>query len=123
MLPSPTSSSTTSPDFFLLGHGLVAAHAAGRSAPGRRLLQLAFALLNAPGHAASLGVFPWLLSLPQGTPAVSCARASALATSPVPSGQCGLTVAGGQTRAFYISTALGVTFPFNIIVGIPLSWP
>ena len=103
--------------FFLLDMGIVA---------GQRLRELketgafliAFALLSPPVHAAAgLGV-ALLLHLPQGDALlfmVLCASASYIA---VPAAMR-MTVPQANP-SLYITASLGLTFPFNIVVGIPL---
>lgn len=103
--------------FFLLDMGIVA---------GQRLRELkatgafliAFALLSPPVHAAAgLGV-ALLLHLPQGDALlfmVLCASASYIA---VPAAMR-MTVPQANP-SLYITSSLGLTFPFNIVVGIPL---
>jgi hypothetical protein len=79
---------------------------------------IGFALLM-PLVNASLGLaIAWLLHLSQGNAllfAVLCASASYIA---VPAAMR-MTVPEANP-SLYISTALAVTFPFNIILGIPL---
>jgi hypothetical protein len=103
--------------FFLLDMGIVA---------GQRLRELqatgafliGFALLSPPLHAiAGLGV-SLLLHLPQGDALlfmVLCASASYIA---VPAAMR-MTVPQANP-SLYITASLGLTFPFNIVVGIPL---
>lgn len=103
--------------FFLLDMGIVA---------GQRLRELqatgafliGFALLSPPVHAAAgLGV-SLLLHLPQGDALlfmVLCASASYIA---VPAAMR-MTVPQANP-SLYITASLGLTFPFNIVVGIPL---
>lgn len=103
--------------FFLLDMGIVA---------GQRLRELqatgafliGFALLSPPLHAiVGLGV-SLLLHLPQGDALlfmVLCASASYIA---VPAAMR-MTVPQANP-SLYITASLGLTFPFNIVVGIPL---
>jgi len=103
--------------FFLLDMGIVA---------GQRLRELqatgafliGFALLSPPLHAAiGLGV-SLLLHLPQGDALlfmVLCASASYIA---VPAAMR-MTVPQANP-SLYITASLGLTFPFNIVVGTPL---
>lgn len=103
--------------FFLLDMGILA---------GQRLRELqatgafliGFALLSPPVHAAAgLGV-SLLLHLPQGDALlfmVLCASASYIA---VPAAMR-MTVPQANP-SLYITASLGLTFPFNIVVGIPL---
>ncbi|MCT0198258.1 sodium-dependent bicarbonate transport family permease [Synechococcus sp. CS-1325] len=103
--------------FFLLDMGIVAAQ---RLSDLRRAgaFLIGFALLM-PLFNAAVGLgLSRLLGLPQGDALlfmVLCASASYIA---VPAAMR-MTVPEANP-SFYISTALGVTFPFNIIVGIPL---
>ena len=103
--------------FFLLDMGLVAAQ---RLQDLRRAgaFLISFALV-APLVHAGLGLgLSMALGLNQGDTLlfmVLCASASYIA---VPAAMR-MTVPEANP-SFYISTALGVTFPFNIIVGIPL---
>jgi hypothetical protein len=103
--------------FFLLDMGIVA---------GQRLRELkatggfliAFALLSPPVHAAAGLVVSLLLRLPQGDALlfmVLCASASYIA---VPAAMR-MTVPQANP-SLYITSSLGLTFPFNIVVGIPL---
>ena len=103
--------------FFLLDMGIVA---------GQRLRELkatggfliAFALLSPPVHAAVGLVVSLLLHLPQGDALlfmVLCASASYIA---VPAAMR-MTVPQANP-SLYITSSLGLTFPFNIVIGIPL---
>jgi len=103
--------------FFLLDMGIVA---------GQRLRELratggfliAFALLSPPVHAAVGLLVSLLLHLPQGDALlfmVLCASASYIA---VPAAMR-MTVPQANP-SLYITSSLGLTFPFNIVVGIPL---
>ncbi|MEB3167083.1 MAG: sodium-dependent bicarbonate transport family permease [Cyanobacteriota bacterium] len=103
--------------FFLLDMGLVAAQRLGdlrRAGP----FLVGFALLAPPVHAlAGLGLSR-LLGLAQGDALlfmVLCASASYIA---VPAAMR-MTVPEANP-SLYISSALAVTFPFNVVVGIPL---
>jgi uncharacterized protein len=103
--------------FFLLDMGIVAAQ---RISDLRRAgaFLIGFAVLM-PLFNAAVGLgLSRLLGLPQGDALlfmVLCASASYIA---VPAAMR-MTVPEANP-SLYISTALGVTFPFNIIVGIPL---
>ena len=103
--------------FFLLDMGIVA---------GQRLRELretgafliAFALLAPLVHAAVGLALAVLLHLPQGDALlfmVLCASASYIA---VPAAMR-MTVPQANP-SLYITSSLGLTFPFNIVVGIPL---
>jgi len=103
--------------FFLLDMGLVAAQRLqGLRKAGSFLI--GFAVL-APLVNASLGlVIAKVLGLPQGDALlfmVLCASASYIA---VPAAMR-MTVPEANP-SLYISTALGLTFPFNVVIGIPL---
>lgn len=103
--------------FFLLDMGLVAAKRI-KDLQKTGAFLIGFALLM-PLVNASLGLaIAWLLHLSQGNAllfAVLCASASYIA---VPAAMR-MTVPEANP-SLYISTALAVTFPFNIILGIPL---
>ncbi|MEB3264738.1 MAG: sodium-dependent bicarbonate transport family permease [Synechococcus sp.] len=103
--------------FFLLDMGIVSAqrlHDLRRAGP----FLIGFAVLAPLVHAGIGLVLARLLGLPQGDALllmVLCASASYIA---VPAAMR-MTVPQANP-SLYISTALGVTFPFNIVVGIPL---
>lgn len=103
--------------FFLLDMGLVAARRI-KDLQKTGFFLIAFALLI-PLLNASIGIaIARLIGMPQGNAllfAVLCASASYIA---VPAAMR-LTVPEANP-SLYVSTALAVTFPFNIIVGIPL---
>jgi uncharacterized protein len=103
--------------FFLLDMGIVAAQRLRELRDAGAFL-IGFALLAPLLHgAAGLGVAV-LLHLPQGDALlfmVLCASASYIA---VPAAMR-MTVPQANP-SLYISTSLGLTFPFNIVVGIPL---
>ena len=103
--------------FFLLDMGIVA---------GQRLRELrdtgafliGFALLSPPVYAAVGLAIALMLQLPQGDALlfmVLCASASYIA---VPAAMR-MTVPQANP-SLYITSSLGLTFPFNIVVGIPL---
>jgi len=102
--------------FFLLDMGIVAAQRLGDLRRAGAFL-IGFALLAPLVHAgAGLGIAA-LLGLPQGYALlfmVLCASASYIA---VPAAMR-LTVPEANP-SLYISSALAVTFPFNVVVGIP----
>ena len=104
--------------FFLLDMGSVSAqrlHLLLRAVP----FLIGFAVGAPLVHAAVGLVVARALSLPQGDALlfmVLCASASYIA---VPAAMR-MTVPQANP-SLYISTALGVTFPFNIVVGLPLS--
>lgn len=103
--------------FFLLDMGLVAAQRLGdlrRAGP----YLIGFAVIGPLLHGMLGLVVGRLLGLPQGNVLlfmVLCASASYIA---VPAAMR-MTVPQANP-SLYISTALGVTFPFNVVVGIPL---
>jgi hypothetical protein len=103
--------------FFLLDMGLVAAQRLGdlrRAGP----YLIGFAVLGPLLHGMLGLLVGKLLGLPQGDVLlfmVLCASASYIA---VPAAMR-MTVPQANP-SLYISTALGVTFPFNVVVGIPL---
>ncbi len=103
--------------FFLLDMGLVAAKRI-KDLEKTGVFLIAFAIMVPILNAAiALGIAK-LIDMSQGDAllfAVLCASASYIA---VPAAMR-LTVPEANP-SFYISTALAVTFPFNIIVGIPL---
>jgi len=103
--------------FFLLDMGLVAAQRLQDLRKAGSFL-IGFAIL-APLVNAMLGLgISRLLGLPQGDALlfmVLCASASYIA---VPAAMR-MTVPEANP-SLYISTALGLTFPFNVVVGIPL---
>jgi hypothetical protein len=103
--------------FFLLDMGLVAARRI-KDLEKTGTFLIAFAILI-PIVNAGLGLgIAKLIGMPQGDAllfAVLCASASYIA---VPAAMR-LTVPEANP-SLYVSTALAVTFPFNIIVGIPL---
>jgi len=103
--------------FFLLDMGIVAAQ---RIQDLRRAgpLLIAFAILAPLVHAAVGLALSLALSLPQGDTLlfmVLCASASYIA---VPAAMR-MTVPQANP-SLYISSALGVTFPFNVVIGIPI---
>jgi hypothetical protein len=103
--------------FFLLDMGIVAAQ---RIQDLRRAgpLLIAFAILAPLVHAAVGLALSMALSLPQGDTLlfmVLCASASYIA---VPAAMR-MTVPQANP-SLYISSALGVTFPFNVVIGIPI---
>jgi len=103
--------------FFLLDMGLVAAQRL-RDLRQTGPFLVAFAI-TAPIVHAFIGLFiAKLLGLPQGDALlfmVLCASASYIA---VPAAMR-MTVPNANP-SLYITTALGLTFPFNVVVGIPL---
>ncbi|KYC40070.1 sodium-dependent bicarbonate transport family permease [Scytonema hofmannii PCC 7110] len=103
--------------FFLLDMGLVAARRI-KDLQKTGAFLISFAILIPIVNAAIGLVIAKLIGMPQGDAllfAVLCASASYIA---VPAAMR-LTVPEANP-SLYVSTALAVTFPFNIIVGIPL---
>ncbi|MBE9029745.1 sodium-dependent bicarbonate transport family permease [filamentous cyanobacterium LEGE 11480] len=103
--------------FFLLDMGLVAAKQI-KDLKKTGVFLIAFALLMPLGNAALSLPIAYVIQMSQGDAllfAVLCASASYIA---VPAAMR-MTVPEANP-SLYISTALAVTFPFNIIVGIPL---
>ncbi|AFY37689.1 protein of unknown function DUF897 [[Leptolyngbya] sp. PCC 7376] len=103
--------------FFLLDMGLVAAKRI-KDLQKTGVFLVSFAILIPIVNAAIGLVISKLINMPQGDAllfAVLCASASYIA---VPAAMR-MTVPEANP-SLYVSTALAVTFPFNIIVGIPL---
>ena len=102
--------------FFLLDMGIVAAQRLQDLSKAGWFL-IAFSILAPLLHAVVGLALAVALDLPQGDALlfmVLCASASYIA---VPAAMR-MTVPQANP-SFYISTALGVTFPFNVVVGIP----
>ncbi|MEB3266617.1 MAG: sodium-dependent bicarbonate transport family permease [Cyanobacteriota bacterium] len=102
--------------FFLLDMGIVAAQRLGELRRAGAFL-IGFALLAPLVHAAAGLAIAAALQLPQGDALlfmVLCASASYIA---VPAAMR-MTVPQANP-SLYISSALAVTFPFNVVVGIP----
>jgi hypothetical protein len=103
--------------FFLLDMGLVAARRI-KDLQKTGIFLISFAILI-PIVNAVIGIaIAWLIEMPKGNAllfSVLCASASYIA---VPAAMR-LTVPEANP-SLYVSTALAVTFPFNIIVGIPI---
>jgi len=103
--------------FFLLDMGIVAAQRL-RDLQKAGAFLIGFSLLAPPLHALVGLLLSVLLGLSQGNTVlfmVLCASASYIA---VPAAMR-MTVPQANP-SLYISTALGLTFPFNVVVGIPL---
>jgi hypothetical protein len=103
--------------FFLLDMGLVAARRI-KDLQKTGVFLISFAILIPILNAGVGLVIARLINMPQGDAllfSVLCASASYIA---VPAAMR-LTVPEANP-SLYVSTALAVTFPFNIIVGIPL---
>lgn len=102
--------------FFLLDMGLMAA----RNLPqvrGKSPWLVAYAVLGPVVHAAlALGV-AWLLGLPQGDAALLMVLAASASYIAVPAA---LRYAIPEASpSLYFGLSLGITFPLNILVGIP----
>ncbi len=103
--------------FFLLDMGIVAAQRLGELRQAGAFL-IGFALLMPLFNSAvGLGV-SWLLHLPPGDSLLFMVLSASASYIAVPAAMR-MTVPQANP-SLYISTALAVTFPFNIIVGIPL---
>ncbi len=103
--------------FFLLDMGIVAAQRL-RELRATGAFLIGFALLSPLVHGAAGLAVALLLHLPQGDALlfmVLCASASYIA---VPAAMR-MTVPQANP-SLYITSSLGLTFPFNIVVGIPL---
>jgi len=103
--------------FFLLDMGIVAAQRL-RDLRQAGAFLIGFSLLAPPVHALLGLLVSVLLGLGQGNTLlfmVLCASASYIA---VPAAMR-MTVPQANP-SLYISTALGLTFPFNVVIGIPL---
>ena len=103
--------------FFLLDMGIVAAQRL-RDLRQTGAFLIGFSLLAPPVHALVGLLVSVLLGLSQGNTLlfmVLCASASYIA---VPAAMR-MTVPQANP-SLYISTALGLTFPFNVVIGIPL---
>ncbi|MCP9839795.1 sodium-dependent bicarbonate transport family permease [Synechococcus sp. J7-Johnson] len=103
--------------FFLLDMGIVAAQRVADLKRAGAFL-IGFAVLM-PLFNAGVGLaVSWLLGLPQGDALLFIVLSASASYIAVPAAMR-MTVPQASP-SLYISTALGVTFPFNIIVGIPL---
>jgi hypothetical protein len=103
--------------FFLLDMGLVAARRI-KDLQKTGIFLISFAILIPIVNAVIGLAIAWFIGMPRGDAllfAVLCASASYIA---VPAAMR-LTVPEANP-SLYVSTALAVTFPFNIIVGIPI---
>ncbi|GAB4233766.1 MAG: sodium-dependent bicarbonate transport family permease [Stanieria sp.] len=103
--------------FFLLDMGLVAARRI-KDLQKTGIFLISFAILIPIVNAVIGLAIAWLIEMPKGNAllfSVLCASASYIA---VPAAMR-LTVPEANP-SLYVSTALAVTFPFNIIVGIPI---
>jgi hypothetical protein len=103
--------------FFLLDMGLLAA----RSIPqvrGKSPLLIAYAVLAPLAHAAAALVLARALALPAGDAALLTVLAASASYIAVPAV---LRYAVPEANpSLYVALSLGITFPMNIILGIPL---
>jgi hypothetical protein len=103
--------------FFLLDMGLMAA----RNLPqvrGQSPWLLAYAILGPLTHASIAFILAWLLHLPQGDAILLMVLASSASYIAVPAV---LRYAIPEANpSLYFGLSLGVTFPLNILLGIPL---
>jgi len=103
--------------FFLLDMGLLAARNIG-SLRGRSPLLLAYALLAPPFHAGLALALAWLCGLGAGDGALLMVLAASASYIAVPAV---VRVAIPEAHpSLYFGMSLGLTFPVNILVGIPL---
>jgi hypothetical protein len=103
--------------FFLLDMGLMAA----RNLPqvrGHSPWLLAYAVLSPLAHASLALGMAWLLQLPQGDATLLMVLAASASYIAVPAA---LRYAIPEANpSLYFGLSLGVTFPLNILLGIPL---
>jgi uncharacterized protein len=103
--------------FFLLDMGLVAARRI-KDLQKTGVFLISFAILI-PIFNAAIGLFiAWLIHMPEGDALLFCVLCASASYIAVPAAMR-LTVPEANP-SLYVSTALAVTFPFNIIIGIPL---
>lgn len=103
--------------FFLLDMGLLAARNLG-TLRGRPPLLLAYALLALPVHAALALGLAWLCGLGAGDGALLMVLAASASYIAVPAV---VRVAIPEANpSLYFGMSLGLTFPVNILAGIPL---
>jgi hypothetical protein len=103
--------------FFLLDMGLMAA----RNLPqlkGKSVVLLAYAVLAPLVHASLALGLAWMLGLPAGEAALLMVLAASASYIAVPAV---LRYAVPEANpSLYFGLSLGVTFPLNILLGIPL---
>jgi hypothetical protein len=103
--------------FFLLDMGLMAA----RNLPqvrGKSPWLVAYAIVGPVVHAALALAVAWLVGLPQGDAALLMVLAASASYIAVPAA---LRYAIPEANpSLYFGLSLGVTFPLNILVGIPV---
>lgn len=103
--------------FFLLDMGLLAARNLG-SLRGESPRLLAYALLAPPVHASLALVLAWACGLSVGNGALLMVLAASASYIAVPAV---VRIAIPEARpALYFGMSLGLTFPLNILVGIPV---
>ncbi len=103
--------------FFLLDMGLLAARNMGELR-GKSPMLLTYAILGPLVHAGIALAMAWLLDLPPGDGALLMVLAASASYIAVPA-----VVRHAIPEAnpsLFIGMSLGLTFPFNILVGIPL---
>jgi uncharacterized protein len=105
--------------FFLLDMGLVAARRI-KDLQKTGIFLILFALLIPLGNAAIGILISRLIGMSHGDALLFCVLCASASYIAVPAAMR-LTVPKANP-SLYVSTALAVTFPFNIIVGIPLYW-
>ncbi|MEM9216164.1 MAG: sodium-dependent bicarbonate transport family permease [Cyanobacteria bacterium P01_F01_bin.150] len=103
--------------FFLLDMGLVAAKRI-KDLQKTGVFLVSFAILIPILNAAIGLAIAWLIGLSQGDALLFCVLSASASYIAVPAAMR-MTVPEANP-SLYVSTALAVTFPFNIIVGIPL---
>lgn len=103
--------------FFLLDMGLVAARRI-KDLEKTGLFLISFAILIPIVNAGVGLLLAKLIGMPQGDALLFCVLCASASYIAVPAAMR-LTVPEANP-SLYVSTALAVTFPFNIIVGIPL---
>jgi hypothetical protein len=103
--------------FFLLDMGLLTA----RSLPqvrGKSPVLIAYAVAAPPVHAALALLLAWSLQLPTGDAALLMVLAASASYIAVPAA---LRYAIPEANpSLYFGLSLGITFPLNVLVGIPL---
>ena len=103
--------------FFLLDMGLMAARNLPR-VRGHSPWLLAYAVLSPLAHASLALGMAWLLQLPQGDATLLMVLAASASYIAVPAA---LRYAIPEANpSLYFGLSLGVTFPLNILLGIPL---
>ena len=103
--------------FFLLDMGLLAARNLG-SLKGKSTWLLAYAVLGPLVHAGMAFGLGWVLGLSSGNVALLMVLAASASYIAVPA-----VIRHAIPEAnpsLYFSMSLGLTFPFNILIGIPL---